>query len=300
MAYWVEREGYSFLALSYPIETRDNLIPDVDPNFGVRDWGKLIADIAGQYIREHGLSRSFILSGWSMAGKVVRSAQVAARERGLSIALFVSLAATPPVPELAWGDWSRLKPGHGGIPDQSDLFPEWCVALDEAERLNGRRPVDDARFLSEYVGMTPLNIVGYPLRHKNGSFEIDQAEAIEDSQPFDFANYPLVAVMQPDFATDSTHAMADTFMWGFFTTQKIILDWLRGVDFPALPPLAWTRLRALVRTAPARLTFPVHGGHGFFIGQRGAQQAVAAYSRLRLEADALKAELGAVVGRTIN
>jgi len=68
LGYWLHSEGYSSLAVSYPIDTANPITDTVDPAFTIRDWGQQVAEIAKQYVDENKPNGHIIVLGWSMGG----------------------------------------------------------------------------------------------------------------------------------------------------------------------------------------------------------------------------------------
>lgn len=90
--------GFSFAGVSYPTDPAEGGIPTAHPGFTVRDWGRMLADVAGQLIAREGLGREVWVMTWSMSGKVAQSAHVAMREAGLTMPGLIAVTATAPLP----------------------------------------------------------------------------------------------------------------------------------------------------------------------------------------------------------
>jgi pimeloyl-ACP methyl ester carboxylesterase len=295
LAYWLSQEGYSVLAISYPIQTRRPIFTNIDPAFSVRDWGRQTAEISRRYIEAEGLRREVIVLGWSMGGKIVQSINAAVRENNLNLLVYVSLAATPPLPELA-GGWQRIKPTDKGLADRRYDFPGWYALVREAGELNDHVIIPEDVFLNDYVGDIPINIQGFPIRYARGAFVPALETGLEDDGSFSYADYPLVAVMLHDGASDAGHVLTDLGTWGLFIVNKIDRDYLKTLDAESLPPSRWRALINLVRGAPSQLSATVHGNHVFFVGRAGAQQTAENVQILEEAARGLKAELAALSG----
>ena len=73
LAYWLNREGYNFLGISYPVLTDDGAFDEAHPDMTVRAWGYGSAEVTKAVMEERGLTGPVIVAVWSMGGKSVRA-----------------------------------------------------------------------------------------------------------------------------------------------------------------------------------------------------------------------------------
>jgi hypothetical protein len=58
LAYWLDQKGYSFLAISYPME--HPVFPTTHPEFSIRDWGAQSAEIIDKIVAQYDLPKEVI------------------------------------------------------------------------------------------------------------------------------------------------------------------------------------------------------------------------------------------------
>ena len=297
--FWLHKQGYNFLAITYPIETKSGLMKETHPTFTIQDWGKQAAIITHEIIKDNELSGNVILIGWSMAGKVAQPFGAAAKEIGLDVDFFISFAATPPVIGIV-GMNKKIDMAPSGLADRSKDIPKWYAQTKSNESLNGDREIIPwPIFESEYVGNIPVQLQGYGLRYKKGEKEFSRNfwEEVEEAKPYDFQNFPLVAMIMPGSAVDGRHAMTDSSAWAVFIANKIMRDYCKGVDLKKLPEEKFRSLVNLIRTAPQQLSTEVYkGNHFFYVGESGAREAVVQVMVLEEKVHAMKSELSSLLG----
>lgn len=297
--FWLHEQGYNFLAISYPIETKSGLMNNTYPNFTIQDWGKQAAEITHKILIDNGLSGKVILIGWSMAGKVAQPFGAAAKEIGMDLDFYISFAATPPTIGLV-GMSKKIAMAPSGLADRSKDVPNWYAQVKANESLNGGRVIIPWKiFEDEYTGNIPVQLQGYGLRYKKGEKEFVRNfwEEIEEAKPYDYANFPLVATVMPASAVDGRHAMTDSSAWAVYIANKITWDYCKGIDLKKLSESKFRSLTNLVRTAPQRLSSETFkGNHFFYVGEAGAREAVVRIMTLEQEVHAFKEELSVILG----
>jgi len=301
LEFWFHEQGYNFLAISYPIETKSGLMDKAYPDFTIQAWGIQAAEITQKTIKDNALNGRIILLGWSMAGKVAQPFSAKAKEVGLDIDFYVSLAATPPIIGLVAMN-TKIPMAPSGMADRSKDIPKWYAQVKSNESLNGNREIIPwPIFENEYTGNISVQLQGYGLRYKKGEkeFVTDHWEDIQDAKPYDYANFPLVTIIMPTKAVDGRHAMTDTSAWAVFITNKITQSYCKGVDLNKLSESKFRSLMDLTRNAPQRLSSEVVGNHFFFVGESGARNTVVQVLNLEQRVHALKEELSAILGTEI-
>ncbi len=279
--YWLHQAGYPFLAISYPLD--NPVFNTVHPEFSVRSWGRQAADIIHQVIEAHQLPRQIIVLGWSMAGRIAESLNTAARQWNFSVDFFVSLAASPPLPSLFPG-LDHLQASSKGLANGSATFYPWLwQCLKDQSEMNGHPLIPQETFFREFIGDFPINLAGTALRYWNGQFVRNEQEDFEDTGAWNYAGFPLVALMMHNSPLDHRHALIDRGVWSLYITQVIYQNYLldQSANFTALSTEKWQQLVDLVRMAPEQLSTTVKGNHMFFVGELGARATVDALNYLK-------------------
>lgn len=297
LAHWLVAAGYSFLGVSYP--QGNPVFAQTYPDFTVQDWAAQTAELAEAAIAANGLERRVLVLGWSMAGRIAGPLQRQMRERGLTVELFVAMAATPAVPGLL----PALDLQHAtasGLVAVGGSFTSWLQScLQVQNELAGHVLIPDRLFLAEYLGDYPVNLAGTVLRYRAGQFVPDPQADEVDTGAWDFAGFPPLAILTHDSPVDARHALTDPANWSLHLTQSLAARrlWPAAEEIAKLPPEEFARLLDCVASAPERLTTRVHGSHLLFVGEAGARATVAALALLRERAATLDASLAQLLGR---
>ncbi|WP_409189289.1 hypothetical protein [Bradyrhizobium sp. RDM4] len=140
LAFWLNKLGYNFLAVSYPIDTESGFMGGPPkPDFNARVWGQQIAQAAKAATVDNKLSAHVVILGWSMSGKVLQPAFKAASEAGLTVDGEISLVATPGV--IGLSPETKLKMAPSGYADRKDMYVRWFAQLKDNNRNNGGREI---------------------------------------------------------------------------------------------------------------------------------------------------------------
>ncbi|KAL5355711.1 hypothetical protein BJX96DRAFT_170929 [Aspergillus floccosus] len=293
LAYHLSRRGFGVLSLSYPTETDPGIMPATASGFRIQDWGRQAAMTTKRVIQENGLpSRRIILISWSMGGRMVVPFSISAKELGLEVSQYISFAATPGISSIR-----PLSPGivcsQAGyflVPSRPDAFYR---QVQEMEGLNGGREIlPPDVYCREYIGGTPINLIGMRLKYDGkSSFVRDEVPHEEETKVFDVTNFPFITALHPTGILDASHALGDKASWGFLLTYKLetmiqqqALSKIQGTP-------EWEKLLDHVHSAPTRLCVPVPGNHFFFVGERSAGEVVERVVKLIEEARAFQCEL---------
>jgi hypothetical protein len=301
LEFWFHEKGYNFLAISYPIETKSGLMNNAYPDFNIQAWGMQAAEIANKIIKSNAINGRIILLGWSMAGRVAQPFSATAKDLGIDLDFYVSLAATPPITGIVSMN-TKIAMAPSGMADRSKDLPRWYAQIKANESLNGNREIIPwSIFEKEYTGNIPVQLQGYGLRYKKGEkeFVTDYWEEMQDAKPYDYENFPLVTIIMPTKAVDARHAMTDTSAWAVYITNKITQSYCKGFDLEKLSESKFRSLADITRNAPHRLSLEVVGNHFFFVGEPGARNTVVQVVNLEQRVRALKAEISAILGAEI-
>ena len=293
LAYWLNKLGYNFLAVSYPIATESGFMSGPPtPDFTARAWGQLIAEAAKAATLDNKLSGHVVILGWSMSGKVLQPAFKAASEAGLTVDGEISMVATPGI--IGLSPETKLKMTPSGYADRKDMYVRWLGQLKENNRNNGEREIIPEKiYTSEYVGDIPVALEGFGEVYRSGKFEMDSLLQARDYGAFDFANYPLIAMVTDTSPLDAEHALVDRYWWGFYNAETIFNTIKRSGTDPA--KLSGEKLKSVINfTAKmnSELVLPVEGNHFFYVGEQGASKAANAIDTAIKRLAQFKKELG--------
>jgi hypothetical protein len=296
LTHWLSESGFGILSLSYPLDTNPPLMPTTGSAFRIADWGRQAALSAQSCIDRHSLStRSVVLVSWSMGGRMIVQFNIACKRLGLDVQQYISLAATPGISGIrSLQDMSCTAAGYFDITSRIDAF---CKQLDAVDKANNERNIIPREiYLREYVGGTPINLIGLRLRYDGqGSFVEDEVTHEEDSRVFDIENTPCPSALYPTSSLDSGHSLTDKATWGFLLTYKLesMVEKKHLKDLESTQK--WDKLRALFHEAPSRMSREVWGNHFFFVGEKGARETAEKIGDLLNEGVILKSELTSIL-----
>ncbi|MCE0504101.1 hypothetical protein LR948_01905 [Roseivivax sp. GX 12232] len=287
--------GYSFAGVSYPTDPEDGGIPDSFPGFTVRDWGRMVADVAGQLVERHGLKREVWVMCWSMSGKIAQSVHVAMREAGLRMPGIIAYTSTGPLPGLqgVGRDFGMAHNGYAASPgDRASGFAK--VALSNA--LEGQEVIPEEAYRRRYVGNTPAALQGGGMIYRDGAFVSDQQAVIEDRGGMAFNDMPLTGAIW--MSQDNRHSLTDRAVWNVYNTFTVWHRYLaaHGLNMMDMEQPARDRLNALIGDLQNRLSRGVEGHHYSLVGQTGASAIAAAADELIAEVTAVDRDLREILG----
>ncbi|EAW09943.1 thioesterase domain protein [Aspergillus clavatus NRRL 1] len=300
LAYWLNKQGYGFLAISYPLHSEpDEIIPATAPGYRIRDWGLQAAEITRLVISQHNLSGSVVLLAWSMGGRIVVPYTVAARARGLNVEFFVGLAATPGLPGVRPipRNVRKTSQGYAALDGMPDLFLQQLHGQNE---LNSGVIIPDDVYLRSYYGHTPVSLLGCDLRYsQEHGFVEDRRTSVEDAAALDFHQWPLIAALHGDSVHDARHVLADRTTWAFVQTQHIVST-LETHGLAQLDRSRWGTAMDLIHSRPGRMCRQIHGTHFFFLGEQGARATAVAIVSLLEEARKFATSLSSLLGTELS
>lgn len=296
LLYWLNKEGYSTLALTYPLGA-----PPFErfcPAFTVTDWAEQSAEIIARYRAPHAAAAKVVILGWSMAGRIVVRLAEALQRRGVGIEVFVAMAASPGLPNLL-PQFSGLIPDAHGLAGVEGAFLDSLTACLRAQNEeNGRAAIEAGLFAKDFTGPYPIALAAAGMRWRDGHFVRAPLEDEQDTGVFAYDRYPPIAVLTHASPLDPRHALTDGAVWGFLIVKSLseARFMARVKNVAGMASANWTRARQLIVAAPDRLTLTLPGNHLFFVGEAGASRTAAAIANLLAEASALSSELDAVLG----
>jgi hypothetical protein len=283
--HWLADAGFGLLALSYPCGPPATAEPHAD--LTLAQWAEAVAQAAGDALGRGSGPRAIVLLAWSMAARAAGLLARAAERRGIAIAAFMPMAASPPLPGLssvaleseivAGGMWDAHGSLVGGVPRGQ----AWRAELAEQAHGLGRDLVSPADYRDHYCVGTPVGLM--PGREPAAACEL--------------AAFPLAASISPRDQADYRHALGDVAIWGFVNAQVIRRRWIEpALARGAIAPSAWEQMLTLMPQLPGRLNRHVAGGHLFFIGETGARATARAVAELLAATRAVAAELDSLLG----
>jgi pimeloyl-ACP methyl ester carboxylesterase len=296
LAHWLNKLGHGLLAISYPLQSQqEEIMAATAPEFRIRDWGLQAAEVTKMVIESHGLSPKVVLVAWSMGGRVVVPYTQAAKARGLTVELFVSIAAAPglagsrPTP----AGIKMTSEGYAALDRMSELFLD---QVHEQNRLNSSVIIPDDVYLRDYYGHTPVGLLGFGLSYSpERGFVEDRHTSTEDADSYNFRQWPLISALHGDSILDGRHVLADKATWGFMQVQQLVST-LEGRGYRSLSPQCWEEVVRLVHSRPENMCRQIHGNHFFFLGEQGARETAAAIVEQLREARIFMSTLNSLLG----
>ncbi|RAP36068.1 hypothetical protein B1207_10890 [Legionella quinlivanii] len=289
LAYWLNKKGYSFLGISYPLE--NPVYTQVYPGFSIHDWGEQIAEISQQIIEKHKLSNKIVILGWSMGGSIEETATSAAVKHGLEVQLFIGLSAVPPLPYVMQsGPYSTGTMRANHLADRSKLFPIFYQLIEQQNQLNQHKIIPETVYTSEFIGHIPAALAAEGYMYQNRHLVKNIPSTLKDGQVFDFANTPWIALIVDDSMTTAKISLIDPAAWNFLRAEMIYSQYLKG-KLSGASSHKWHKISELLNSLPQLLTMTVNGNHFFFLGEKGARKTAEQINELLGRVDSLKEKL---------
>jgi hypothetical protein len=172
-------------------------VPPTHADFNTHEWALQVTEAITSTVIECKLSKNIVLLGWSMAGRILKPISLNLKRRGLTIKLFVSLAATPaiscfrvPIPgrnETAAGYHSNV-----------GLLDAFLPQMADQARLNGNKTIiDKATYCEEYIGHFPIGLAGWDSSRSIESGKMmENMLAAEDVTSDSFTDLPMISPRQ--------------------------------------------------------------------------------------------------------
>lgn len=189
-----------------------------------------------------------------------------------------------------------------GLADRRDNFAGWYAQVAANSEAVGHEIVPEQVFAQSYQGDIPVGIQGYSQVFRDGAFVTDQLAYQQDAKPFDYKNFPLVAMIIPDGRGDRRHALTDQAVWSVYNANTVFNSWItaNGVDVDDLSDDDWRGMLDLTRSLDETLSVPVDGNHFFFMGEPGAKATAAALAELEQRVADVKSQASRHLGVTID
>ena len=291
LSYWITREGFPFLAISYPMG--NPVFHGAYPDFSMTDWGEQSAEIVARHVKAHNLPSRVVVLGWSMAGRIAEPISASLRKRGIEVELFVAMAAATALPNLL-PSLAHAKPQPSGLAGVAGGYTNALLLyLNQQNAEAGHTVIDPAIFPAQFMGDYPIRLAASALKLENGVFVPDPLGDQQGTGAWQYKSFPPLALMTHEAWADARHALIDRSTWGFYISQSLSETrvFARVKDFSKLAPTQWKQVNDLIHGAPERLTMVMPGNHMFFVGEPGAKATVEALKEIRRRAAALDAAL---------
>lgn len=272
LGHWLGEAGFSFLGLSYPLETKESVFDELCPDFDAEIWGRQIAEAAKHRISEHGLPQKFVLLVWSMGGKCVQPAYESARALGLEMHV-IALAATPGLPSLGGVAKPLPMAASGYVWAPPGLLEGWYQQISSRTEA-----IPESIYFTHYIGNGPVAIAGFGELYREGCFVMDPMAQAQSYGAFAVDTFPLTAVLTNDDPDDVRHALADQGNWSLLNGNGLVGRYLQryGIKDSRISTEGWARLLNVSHTLTERLCRQVKGNHFFFVGESGARNTAIA------------------------
>ena len=280
LAYWFNQKGFTFLGLSYPLDNK--VFSDVYPGFTIKDWAAQIIDAVKLQIDTHQLPKTFVMLGWSMAGKAVNQVNALAKENGLDM-IYISLSSDPSIRGLASTElFEQLikTPTAKGLSSDHSLISWFLNQIHEQNKLNQHVIINDSTYIQDIMGDQPVDLLATSTRFENNTFIKDTNITLTDTLAMDYDAYPMLGLIHGDYRSDYINALFTRFDWSPMLARAVYNSLTKKMHLDELFEQEWNGLKKIIEHAPQIMSREVHGNHLFFLGQTGAEQTVTAVQSL--------------------
>ena len=282
LAYWIHRLGYSFLAISYPIA--NPVFDHVYPGLSIANWADMNANIISTLREKKKITQPVVIMAWSMAGKVLVALSTSLHKKHIGILSAVSLSATVPFLNNIPGQSKTIKRGRYNLADRISIRKErFTQSIRDQNSLNNQKVIPVNVYQSEFIGDPPVALIGtqYFYNKRTGRFYQDFAQVINNTRMFHYEDMPLVIIIRGDSQADPQHALIDQYTWGLYNEQSMYRKINRKLnkDFYKLSKRQWSSLQSLFSNMPQSLCYRIHGGHFFFVGEKGAHRTALSFEK---------------------
>ena len=295
LAYWIRKKGYSFLAISYPM---DHPVYDhVYPDFTLTDWGDMAAQIVDQFISGHKLKNEVIGLNWSAAGQAIRPFSVACQKKSINNKFTLGIEATPGLQIPSDRKKGQRKTKKNMISIKSTLYDLFWREIEEQSSMNNKEIMTKREYYKYFLGDIPIGIAGTNEFFVNGKFVDDPVRADKDKGFFSFAEYPMVAIISGNSTLVPYHPIVDKYTWGFLMTRKIYHGFIAKSQSRGMT-ISENKLNEILKfidKIPKRLSGNIPGNHFLFVGKKGARAVAQSIEKFDSEIDKIKAELSGIL-----
>lgn len=292
LAYWLNKEGYSFLSISYPLE--HPVYPGDYSQFTLEDFGKQVAQITQYYIQQEKLNNSVIVLLWSGAGRSIVNINREMKNSKINLDFAVSLDASPPLMGINATNTPNVSGkfpiNSSGYLDKNVLTTFTTDQVHGENKLNGKVIIPDNIYESQFMASSPVQFYNNFIKYNGSKLVTDESGMLKNNYYQNFADYPLVAVIHDDDQLDAFHVVLDSSNWNFINEQALYSKYL-NLSYEHLTNKQWLGLQSIYASIPSALTRVIHGNHWFFIGENGARQTAQAIQEEEQSVHKIKQEL---------
>ncbi|MBB5538789.1 hypothetical protein [Rhizobium giardinii] len=286
--YWLEQQGYGFLAISAP--SHPLFDPALFRDLTIERWSDAIAetitDVAGT-----SNPPEIILCVWSLASAFAGHIASCLKGRGIDVSALIPLAASAPLPRPGGVQGLTERTTEIGLWNVADSLVNgvrrgeiWEKEIAEIEAELGRLVISPDAYAREILTATPIGLVP-------GGFERNSGTPDQK-----LPSIPLAAPIVPTDAKDYRHALSDQQGWSYMNCLLVIREYSAAIaNGMHVSDEAWAAISHLTAKLPSHLCARVQGGHFLFVGERGAKETALAIVALRQKSKAFKSELGAIL-----
>ena len=287
IAYWFHQKGFSFLGLSYPLD--NPAFKKVYPEFNIQDWANQIVESAKLKIETEKLPKTFVMLGWSMAGKVVSQVNKLAEQQGLEV-IYISLSSDPSIRGLVaseYFDKLTSEPTAKGLSSADSLTTWFTDQIHEQDKLNGHVIISDDDYIETVLGDHPVDLLATATRFEKGEFVQDPSATLTDTQAMNYDIYPMMGLIHGDSRSDYINALFTRFDWSPMLTRSIYNSLMKKMSLTELSSQEWNGLKTIISHSPEIMSRQIQGNHLFFLGEIGAKQTVTAVQSILAMKDQL-------------
>ena len=295
LAYWVRKKGFSFLAISYPMD--HSVYDEVYPDFTLTDWGEMAAGIVVQFITDHKLKNEVIGVNWSAAGQAIRPFSVSCQNRGINHKFTLGIEATPGLQIPSDRKKGQRKTKKNMVSIKSALYDLFWREIQDQSSLNNNEIMTKKEYYKYFLGDIPIGIAGTNEFFVNGEFVDDPVMADKDKGFFSFTEYPMVAIISGNSTLVPYHPIVDKYTWGFLMTRKIYHGYIAQSQSKGktISESVLNDLLKIIDKTPKRLSGVVPGNHFLFVGKNGAKSVANCLGKFDVEIEKIKAELSGIL-----
>ena|GEM_PF-1440653 len=270
--YWLLKEGYSFLGISFPLE--NPVFSGNNTQFNMNAWANQIANVTDYYLTQNKMPKNIIFITWSYSGIIVPNAVLALENKGVHIEFYTAFESLPPIfhshKNSTFVTDNELTMTNTGYISMDKTFKNLFVTLmSEQNTLNGHTIIPDNIYLNQITGNNP--VITLDVEKNDGKYLVLNPSP-ETPSPIDYSVYPICANITGNATLFNTNVLLDNATWTFVNTQSIMSNQLKGVDYTKLTSSQWNNIQKLINTLPSTLHMQVKGTHFFFVGQKGAKE----------------------------
>ena len=269
--YWLLKEGYSFLGISFPLENK--VFSGDNTQFNMNAWANQIANVTNYYLTSNKMNKNIIFITWSYSGVIVPTAVQALENKGINVEFCTAFESLPPIFHSHTNNIFSQK-------NEKDLTSTGYVSMDKTFKnlfltllsqqnmLNGHTIIPIDVYLNQITGNNP--VITLNVEKNNGEYVVSNPVQ-ENPSEIDYSVYPICTTITGNATLFNSHVLLDNATWTFVNTKSIMANQLKGVDYTKLTSKQWSNIQSLVNTLPSTLHMQVNGTHFFFVGEKGAQ-----------------------------